>query len=432
MIFGAANEFFYYSYTKDATFNINLRMVLKEKLQLLAFETAVEKALANYPELKICLGIENNQLTAEENTRPVKFYPKSDRRYCYCSEETNGYPFYFTYEESAVTLRLFHGWTDFSGFMTFLRTVFYYYAQSIGFTLSEEELAQLLPTIRTEAPNSDSSDVEDLYDPYRKYQDADAKPSFTADPDPAYSISYEPFEDGCGYTKSYTLEIRTSDFIAETKRNKVSFVPLMIDILCSAVRKAFPVGDETVTAMVPVDLRPLFGSSTVTNFSDGIRIPFYKSDEAKSQEERCAAFKERMLAQKTKENFALLLAQKSAVVDSFKNDSRPLFESVAERRKPRKPGTPSPVTFALSYPGKISFSPGIDRLIGDVFLEPLCRVHSLIVYTYGDAMRFFIINRTDDPAFPECFLNEFRSRGFSASFVDEGYRTIDQLELERI
>lgn len=432
MLFGASNEFFYYNYTKESTFDIALIVRLKEELNLEAFKASVAKTLRNYPELAYRLRLENNVLAAESNELPAAFYPESDRKYKYCSKDTNGYSFFFTYDKSGFTLHLYHGWTDFNGFYRFLRTVFWYYAEETGFVFSDDEKNELLPLMRTEAPDLSRADVEDLFDPYRKYQNINAVPAGTASQEPLFSIPYEPFEDEAGVTSTYTIELSTSAFLAETKKTKVSFVPLMVDIISSAVFKTFEPGDSPIGTMVPVDLRPLFGSDTCVNCSDGVCIRCCREDFLLSQTERCAKLKERMLSEKTKENFERVMAQKVEAVEIYKQDPRPLAQAVAERRKPRKPGTPGPFTVALSYPGKMSFTSGPDRMIADVFLEPLSRNPSIIAYTYGDSMRLFVMWRTDDSSFPEAILKEFRARGFDARFIDQGYRYMNSFDVEEL
>ena len=184
--------------------------------------------------------------------------------------------------------------------------------------------------------------------------------------------------------------------------------------------------------MVPVDLRPLFGSDTSVNFSDGVFIRYYPEDTLLPQTERCAKLKERMLAYKNREFFENVILQKVRVVDAFRQDPRPLAEAAAERRKPKKPGTPGPFTYALSYPGKITFTSGPDRMIEDIFFKPLCRVPSIIAYTFRDSMRLYVMWRTDDTTFPEAILDEFRSRGFEAEYVDISRRYVNYFDVEEL
>lgn len=431
MVFSTAGKFFYYSNTGEAVFEGGIRVVLEEKLDLDSFKSAVGYALRLYPELCFRVKVADNRLICEENGLSPVFVPDSDRRYCYGSEETNGHMLFFSYSDCSFTMHFFHGWSDFAGFNVYLKAVLYRYAVLTGFELSKEELAELLPSVRTAVPDLSVQDIEDRFDPYVKYMDGSAARA-PGDFGPAYSISFNQFPHGCGYTNSCTLEMRTSDFIAAAKRSGVSFVPLLVDSISSGVRKGYQTGDATVTVMVPVNLRPLFGSSTVTNFSDGILIPYSGADALKTDRQRRAGFRQIMKSQISRENFARVLYDKVDTVRGFEEDPRSVYEIAAEKRRLRIPGAPSPVTYSMSYIGKISFSSGLDRMVRDIRVESFNRVHCLFVYTFKDTMRFFAINRTDETVFFDCIRNGLNETGFQASVVDTGYRYANGFSLEKL
>lgn len=432
MILGAADKFFYYNYSGDASFEILLRVALKEEADPKKLQIAADKALSLYPELRFRVRVENNRFVAEDNPLPVVVVPESEKSLYFGSADTNGHQMFLTYEQNRIGLHMFHGWTDYSGFMTYLRALFYQYAALTGHALTENELSELLPTIRTAAPDMEGIDREDFWTPYEKYSDLCAALNASSGFSPAFSIPYKPYPYGCCRTNTTTVEIRTSDFIAETKRLDVSFVPLITDLISGAVRRQYDVGDEAVTAMIPADLRPIFSSKTVTNFSDGMNITCFKADMEKTQKERCDAFKKRMLEQMTKENFALLLGGKVKTVEGYENDPRTLFEVAAEKRRPKIPGAPTPVTYCCSYVGRITLTAGLDRMLEDAALEVFCRVHAVFVYTFGDSMRFFITNRTDETDFPDAITEALNRQGFDPKLVNREIRTQNKYAPEKL
>lgn len=427
---GTSNKFFYYNQAYKSTFNIRFRLKFKEPIQLEYMKEAASEAIQRYPELGGEIVLKDNKLMIAPNDRPVAFYEENGENHDLGSEDTNGYMFYCMYGEDYIVLSYYHGLTDIVGFMMLTKTILYLYAQKTGFQLSEEELEELLSTIRDEKGLSAGDDIDDMYDPYRKFMKADSKPSFTFNNPGAFSIPTEQYPEDCDYVHSTLIELKTADFIKKTKEYGVSFVPLLVDIISGAIDKQYE-ADKPVIAMVPVNLRPYYGSKSLVNFSDGVMIPYEKDMHNLDVNERCKKHKEIMQAQLQKENFDLVLDAKVKAVEGFEALDKSVCEIQKERGVLPPKGTVRPLTYAMTYPGKIDFTSGLNRMLSDYYMEPSMRAYATIVYTFGDTMRINCICRQDDETFSKCICGAFEEMGFDISYTDKKHLYPDQMKLHR-
>jgi len=428
---GASNKFFFYNQHSKATFNIRFRLIFKNDLNLDAMKEAANEALERYPEFGGKITIKDNKLVMEENSREIAFYKDDNSQRNLGSDDTNGYLFYFLYGKDYLIFSYYHGMTDIVGAMTYLKTVFYLYGLKIGFEFDNEQLEVLLSQIR-EKDEWKSLDPGELYAPYEKYGNINSVPEWTYENPGAYSIPTDQYPEDCDYTHAFMIELSTSEFIKKTKELKVSVVPLMVDIISGAIRKEYPSVERPVIAMVPVSLRPFYESNTLVNFSDGIMIPYTKEDESLSHEERCLNMKAFMKRQMTKENFDLVIGNKVKAVEAFEGDNEPMIELATKRAKLAPKDAIRPLTYAMTYPGKIDFTDAINPMIKDFFMEPLMRAYATVGYTYGDKMRLFVLCRNEESTFADCILEAFKATNFEVKMTDCGHVYADQVNLNRM
>lgn len=428
---GASNKFFYYNQAYRGTFNIRFRLIFNEDIKLDELKEAATEAIKRYPELGGETVIKDGLLTSLENDRPVKFYEDNGERYDLGSDDTNGYMFYFLYGKDYIILSYYHGLTDIVGIMAYTKTMLYLYAKKINHEMSEEELNELLATIRDDDGLKMGDDLGDIYDPYRTHMNEASVPSYKFDNPGAFSIPSEQYPEDCDYVHATVIELNTGDFIKKTKEYGVSFVPLLTDIISGAISKKYN-ADRPVIAMVPVNLRPYYNSASLVNFSDGVMVPYYQEDEKLSVLERCQKNKEMMKLQMQKENFDLVLANKVKAVDGYEKLDETVFEIWSRQGVLPKKGTIRPITYAMTYPGKIDFSTGLNRLIKDYFMEPVMRAYATIVYTFGDTMRILCMCRQDEEDFAKCIYEGITKQGLDAKYINKGHVYADQVKLERI
>lgn len=430
-ILGASNKFFYYVMTGNASFNIRLSLTIHD-LNLDLFKEAANEAIKKYPELGARTIIHQNTLISRVIDDEIVFVKEDKNNRHLGTDETNGYLFYFIADGNKVTISYYHGLSDVVGILEYLRCLMYLYATKTSFSLSEDELNELLPTIRCEDFCINDENEMKALDPYRMYGDTNVDEDYHFDNKGAFSLPNVDYPDDADYLHEQLITLSTSEFIKKTKELGVSVVPLINDIVSTAIRKEYDTDNMPVTAMVPVNLRPYVGSNTIVNCSDGIFIPYEKEDEALDITERCLKWKSFMNKQITKNNFIKLMGNKAASVDAFEKDETSIFEQARIKTMVPKKGTVRPLSYALTYPGKMTLLSGLDRLLEDIEIRGLARSNSVIAHTFKDIMRIQVITRTDDTKLTDCILNQLKELNIAASCVDCKRVYADKLIIEEL
>lgn len=434
MRLGASNQYFYYTRAGAASFMLGMHMKFRQDVDWEKFRDAVDRALKLYPELAARTVIRDGRLDAVWDEEPAVFLPDDGKRYNLGTDEVNGHMFYFRCGKNSVKMAYYHGLTDAKGILTFLRTVFLLYADSIGYPIKDEDRAALCREVRTTEADVILDDELDAFDPYLKYGNANAVPSFTYDFPEAFGIPAPQYPADDPATHKYIVEVSVSEFLKRTKAYGVSFVPMLIDILSGSIRRAYGNERLPVVTMVPADMRSAFGSNTIVNCSDGMIFPWYPEYVDKTVQERCAILKDKLQKQKTKEYFEKLMASKCEEVRQFeaKGTLNGLLHPETVREEKPKAAPVRRVTYATSYVGKIDLGYGLDGMLDDLFLDTTVNAFSLIIHTYQDHMRALVMQRSDDPKFPNCIVKGFEEAGFEVKFTDLGRDEPDRIEFSAL
>lgn len=419
---GASNKFFYYTAHDLSTFNIRFGLRFTKEFDPDIMKQSVMKAMELYPEFAQRIYKKDNCLEAKQITKDVCFYKDDDSRKVLGSDETNGYMMYFRYGPKYLETAIYHGLTDAMGMLEFIRCFLCFYFLQQGEEFSDEELETLRCTIRSSKQDFEMGDKEDLLNPYEKYVNVNSKFYWDYSGADSYSIPSKTYPDEIEYINNWEISLPVSQFLGKTKEYGVSAVPLLSDIISGSVKKAFNVTDESVVAMVPVNFRPYFDSNTKVNFSDGIQIPYEKGDELLSHQERCAKMKEMMRSQINRENFEAIITSKVKAVESIENSGN-LFD----RPKGRKP-----FTIAMTYPGKVDFTPGLDKRIDDFYLTVFSGSYAVVAYSYADTLKLSVSARTDDETYVNAIAKGFEEMGFDVTLRKCGYSYPDQVKVENL
>ncbi|MBQ0041798.1 MAG: hypothetical protein KBS85_00570 [Lachnospiraceae bacterium] len=416
-LLGASNKFFYYVMSGGATFNIRLTFTVNN-LQVDVLKQSFEDALKRYPELSVKPVIKGNALSSVLISEPLVVAPKGQKALHFGTKDTNGYMFYLSYEADSFTVSYYHGLTDVVGMVEYVRCAMYLYATRTGFEFNEDELKELLASIREDEKYYEKNMSQDLLDPYNAHKNEAAVPDYEYDGRTAFSIPATTYEDDVYYYHECEITLKTSEFLAMSKKLGVSAAPLILDITSGAIRKEYAAGDLPVTAMLPVNFRPYVGSKTVVNCSDSVFIPYHSEDEELNVEERCAKWKEYITKQVNLGNLTKQMAGKAGNVEMFEKDEMPILDRVGLMTKVLPKDAKRPLSYAMTYPGKMTLLSGLDRFLVNYELKGWARANAVVGYSFRDELHFMVLCRTDDNRLANCILNEFRDRGLEASMVD--------------
>ena len=432
MRLGVSNQYFYYTRAGRQSFFLGFRMVFQEELDEAAFREAATEAARRFPELTVRTVISGGKLMAVREDAPPCFFPEDKGVVRVGSDETNGHLFCFRMGKKSVFMSLYHGMTDAYGALKFLRTLFLLYADRTGYQISESDREALLTELKREVVPSDADEFPS-FDPYREYADPEAVPEWRYDFPEAFGISSKLYDETNPTLHKYVVETSISAFIKKAKENGSSVVPFLVDTMSGAICRYGNKGELPVVTMVPADLRPLFSSGTLANFSDAMFFPWFTSNLDKPVEVRCRDLKDYLVKQRTVKNFQAMMASKCKEIASY--EEQHMLEKLTHPEPESKKQTVPPVrriTYALSYPGKMDLGYGLDGMLEDFFLDTSVNVFSAIVQTYGDRMRALIIQRSDDPTFPEWLKKGFEDAGLSAGLSDLGVMEPDVVDLSAL
>ena len=182
--------------------------------------------------------------------------------------------------------------------------------------------------------------------------------------------------------------------------------------------------------MLPVNLRTQFDTETVVNMSDGVLLPVDNELLAASISDCAVKLKEIMRAQMTKNTYCSAIAAKTAAVEDF--EKKDLFEAAREGSALPPAGAWSPITLALTYPGKVDLPDAYAGLLDDYYHRPLARALGVIGITYGDKMTLRLLQRFDDMRLANALVSEITTLGLEAELTPEGLFSGNMAVLEKL
>ena len=428
---GASNKFFFYSMCEYATASIRIKLTIPD-LQIESMKNAVQKAIKRYPEFAIKIFVRNNVLESELLDDPIVFLPVGSEPQKYGTEKLNRYLFYFLYDENSITISYYHALSDVKGMLEFLRCAMYLYAGEVGFALTKDELEELLPTIREDGDFEKSDQKEDLLDPYHLYGDTSVTPDYVFPFHDAFVLPVSTDPEEVEYYHFARITMDLSKVLKLAKDYGVSVVPLINDIATNAIYNTFDVKDKPIITMLPVDQRPFVGSETIVNCSDSIFFAYTDEDHALKREDRVKKWRSELKQKATKNNFVVQMGYKAAAVDGFENDPTPIDEQVKTRNLLPPKGIPRPVSYGITYPGKMSLLSGLDRMLEDIELIGLVRGPVVIGHSFGNVLRFQVLERSDATTFADCIYGGFKDAGLEPEISHEGRYYFDILKIEEL
>lgn len=152
---------------------------------------------------------------------------------------------------------------------------------------------------------------------------------------------------------------------------------------------------------------------------------------ADTMQNHAKVLKNTMKAQITKNYFCHTMADKFASVEKFEQMGN-IYDVAKKITTPAPAGSWKPVTYALTYPGRLDFPSAYDGLIADYTIGSLVRAFSLMGVTYGDKMQIQILQRFDSNHLANSVLEEFKALGLDAKMSDLGIVSGNVMILEKL
>ena len=428
---GASNEFFYYTQSGEgAIFDIRFNIDFTDNISVPVMKDSVSRALELYPEFSMRPVIKDNRLWYEENSAPAPVF-EEDRIICFGTDDTNGYLFRIVCKGRNMSISLYHGIADAIGVFSFVRTALYFYMKGIGRSVPTDNATANLLGIRLDKSDIPDLDRQDTFDPYRAFGDISCEPEWKYENPGAFVIPETTYAPEKNAFRVFDITMSVKAFLAKTKEIGVSVVPLLGAVAAKAIASVYDTEGKPINAMLPVNLRTQFETSTVVNMSDGVILPVGAEMLGKTHAEIASELKTIMRAQMTKNNYCRMIANKTAAVEAFENKGD-IFEAAKAGATPPPQGAVRPVTYALTYPGKVDLPEAYAGLVENYSVCTLVRAFSLMGVTYGDRMQIEVLQRFDSDKLVNAIADEFREIGLDAELFDHGIEQGNLMILEKL
>ncbi len=405
---GYSDRVFQYKETRD----LRIQMVLSQPLVLEKLRTAVNKAMADFPEYAVAPVRKAGQFYYEENHREVAFYPYDATERYFGTEETNYYMLYILYNENSFVLSFFHGLSDFKGMWCLIQNIVYYYALELGFSV---------PDISIKNPQLDDTE---RYDPYRKYQDRDSEAVLPEVKGEILRIPEKKLPPELHQQHEYTLSVSLEKFLALTRSWNASVTSALAVIISNTLAELYDAGEKEVVLKISADMRPYFKSETRVNFSEAIELASSKEFRELPIAEQCEKHRIMMKKQLTADNFKKVIAASVA-------KSRAMSGEIAE---PDVKVNNHALTYVMTYPGKMDLPKEYRNIIKDFALKGYFPVDTIRfqIKTTEDELRIGIVQVFDTDKIIRSIADSLEKLGFETKVEDFGRFGGDRYDAERI
>ena len=260
--------------TKKAQSLFRLTVTLCDQVDGELLRQAIAETMERFPVFKTRLRMGYAWHYLGENTEEVKVFDRSKGVLKPINpKETNGYLFRVVYEGKSIILEMFHGICDGTGASIFFKGFLQRYRQLQGVEVDCENAVDL----NAEYSEEENEDAFKRYYTPIKFKDADIK-SLTGVKPQLITGTVNPN----GYTTE-TYFGTYSQMGKLAKERGVSFTAFVAGVMAYSIAKV-NYGDKPIVVMVPVNLRAIFPSKSMRNFTTFVRIVFDKNDCADVEE----------------------------------------------------------------------------------------------------------------------------------------------------
>ncbi|MBP3879450.1 MAG: hypothetical protein J6D46_03955 [Lachnospiraceae bacterium] len=420
---GVSDKFFYYACSNHGlTMDFKIEIHFKEPVDFEKLRGAFATALDRFPEFAFRPVIKDEKFFYEENHEPVTIHDDVLERLDFGTEDTNGYLFYIIRTESDPCLAIFsfyHGLSDWAGTMRFLRTICAVYT-GVRTTEGGARICAPAPEVWNTAEN---------LDPYSVFEDKDCVPSYVPDTAGFFQLPIQLYAPGTEKGHVFRITMRVSEFLKKTRELHTSFMPYFISIAAGVIHDLYDIGDRNFVMSLPVDLRPMFKTDCVSNFSDAVLLPLSRGDLALPIEEQCKKLRASIEVQRKPENYARKLYEKAQAVRDFEKDDRGV---VAVNQELTQGGFRAFASYITTYLGIMDMPAEVNEKIEHIFVNAPFGASYFQLTTFGDVLTVTSCQCYDEDTVARALCDKFVELGFTASLEDKGFVTQSTLDVSKL
>ncbi len=366
-----ADKVFYMALSGNHAFTIRFHVTLAQSVNPQALRNALKQTMRLHPRFRMHPVVSENKLyTVIAELKEVPLFSKTNDGRHYGTDDTFGYMHYVTYSGRDIYFHIFHGVSDGRGVYMFVDSLLHHYFTELGYLGFQNNL---LPETPSELP--EQADIVKLV--LKKTEGL--KELARTNIEHPFRIPESLFDDHTFFARHMEIDVALLPLLAMAKRYESSPVPVLQALIGETLREVYDVGDETIVAYTPIDLRPIFGLETTGNASSAMYIPFRPRMENLNLEMKSTSLRASLELQSQQENLRHdmeAIAKTVSGIDSL-TDSVPLSAIVDGANEQMKTTYRNAQTYLISYIGKTPVSDEIAPFIesirstGDPYDTPL-------------------------------------------------------------
>ena len=285
--------------------------------------------------------------------------------------------------------------------------------------------------IRSKAPDKSEWVNEANLNPYEFYARQDAIPSYKLEmPGDIFTLPEDDYSVDSPSSRHVRITLSTSQFIKAAKKHNTSFMPYVLYFASNAVREAYNT-DKNIFLGLPADLRNVFNSDTIVNFSESVLLPSSLQEHSAPIEEQCRRFRELINLQKKPENFARILYDKSQTLRGFESAPEGIFAKSRELTI-KTSEIVKFISAMITYLGILDMPEGADDLFENITVDLPFGLSGMLVTTYRDEMSITSIQRYDSYNIVNSICRLLTSAGIEAKITDDRLVSHNMMNLEKL
>lgn len=411
----------YYKKTREENNVPRFLVTMKADVDRSCLQHAAEKAMGRFRVQRMRVVQDAARFYLQENPAPPVVHADDGSRHSLCTPDNNGHMFWIGCRGKEITIEFFHGVSDGSGMLPFIRTLLYYYcAEKYGGM--DDELPGLILADTPEDPREYTEAVRFLPE-----KAAEATPHYRWEQ--AFQLSGRQMEDGSA-CKAYVLTVDGAAFEAYMRANGSSRSALFAMFMNHAIYASYGLGDEPIVGALAVDARRAYGAEGTLQCCVAT-IPLWLDREILSlpmgERFRCGR---KMILDGAQRERILAAGQKARAMNLRMEAQCPTLEEKKAFCRTMNDAGSTKYSYGISYVGEIRFGEAIDRHVNRVRTQ-LCAnsvpVILEITKTGGNYHISYCSHFEEDPcvhAFRQMFIDagipcELRQEAdYTESFVD--------------
>ena len=419
--FTAKNKYYFYNgLPKKApvsSMKVTLKEAVEEKILCKAVENAIRKDYC-FRQKPLLTG-EGDILCVENDAKPPVM--ADDGTYVNLgSAATNGYLFRVLYRDHSIELRYSHALTDGRGGIMFLHTLLYEYFTLQGYPIEPDGNVFMQESVYNPAQIGDlAADLPEGITP----KGPDNFGELFSTPEQRTLMEGDT-------SREFVIHFPAGELKELSQKLGATPAPVMAAVIAASMHEVYDVGEQTIVAGVPVDMRAFTGRRAMGNYSSMTFLPYEAALFHKDFAAQTKALSSSLRASLEKENLYALVMALSAGTGQMPHPPLNDKEQVLamQRARMRQKGR---FTYLLTNVGLIRLPKGMEAQIMAFALgsPSVSYTPSLLLYTFREHGCLRIVANYEESALPDAIRKRLNESGIHAK-MEEGFTRSDNVLAE--